>query len=254
MVRKIDINCDMGESFGIYQLGNDSEVMKYITSANIACMFHAGDPLNMKKTVKLAEESGVKIGAHPSYFDILGFGRRKIEISPDQLKADIIYQIGALSAFTKDGSVQHVKPHGAMYNVAVNDAIHSKNICEAILEINPNLILVALTGSSWVDIATEMGVRVAREAFIDRAVNSDGSLVSRSIEGAVLHDVDKIVERTLSIVNDGFVNSISGEEVQIKADTICIHGDTPNASEIARLVNLELTKSGIQIHSMDSLV
>ena len=254
MVKKIDINCDMGESFGIYQLGNDPEVMRYITSANIACMFHAGDPLNMKKTVKLAEENGVKVGAHPSYFDILGFGRRKIEISSDQLKADIVYQIGALSAFTKDGTLQHVKPHGAMYNVAVNDLTHSRNICEAILEVDSDLILVALTGSSWVDIANQMGVRVAREAFIDRAVNSDGSLVSRSVEGAVLDDIDQVVARTLSIVNDGFVKSVSGEEVQIQADTICIHGDTPNSPEIAKLVNLELTKSGVQIDSMDSLV
>ena len=250
MVKKIDINCDMGESFGIYQLGNDSEVIRYISSSNVACMFHAGDPLNMKKTVKLAEENGVKVGAHPSYFDIVGFGRRKIEISPDQLKADIVYQIGALSAFTKTGNIQHVKPHGAMYNVAVNNPIHAKNICEAILDVNSDLILVALTGSTWVDVANDMGVRVAREAFIDRAVNSDGSLVSRSLKGSVLDDVDQVIARTLSIVNDGVVKSISGEEIALQADTICIHGDTPNAPEIARLVNLELKKSGVQIQSM----
>lgn len=251
---QIDLNCDMGESFGMYKMGLDEEVIKYISSANIACGFHAGDPLWMQKTVRLAEENGVAIGAHTSFPDLVGFGRRSMIVSSDEAKTDIIYQVGALQAFTNNKTLQHIKPHGAMYNQAVNDEDLARSICDAVLEINDQFILLALSGSPWVHIAKDMGLRVAREIFADRAINPDGTLVSRSMSGSVLHDINEVAERSLRMVTEGKVTAINGDIIDIEAESLCIHGDTPGAVEMARVVKQELQGEGVEIIAAGQLV
>ena len=253
-MKKIDFNCDMGESFGMYKMGLDEEVIKYITSANIACGFHAGDPMWMRHTVRLAEEHGVAVGAHPSFPDLNGFGRREMTVTPEEARNDVIYQIGALRAFTKAKKLQHVKPHGAMYNRAVNDEALARAICEAILEVDPEMILVALAGSRWIEIAENMDLKVAREIFADRALNADGTLVSRSKPGAVLKDTEVVVERSLKMVAEGKATAITGEEIDVKADTLCLHGDTPGAVEMAKSLKRELEAAGVQIAPVAQLV
>ena len=254
MADKIDLNCDMGESFGMYKMGLDEKIIKYITSANIACGFHAGDPTWMKTTVNLAESHGVGVGAHPSYPDLVGFGRRNMNLSAEEIKTDITYQLGALQAFTTNRVLQHVKPHGAMYNQAVNDTEIARLICEAVIDFDPSIVLVALAGSSWVSVAKEMGLRVASEIFADRALNSDGSLVSRSIPGSVIHDIDEVVERSVSMVRDNVAVSITGDEINLEADSLCIHGDTPGAVEMAKRIRNALENSGVQIVQMTDLI
>ena len=250
----IDFNCDMGESFGMYKMGLDEEVIKYITSANIACGFHAGDPMWMRHTVKLAEEHGVAVGAHPSFPDLNGFGRRNMAVTPDEAKNDVIYQIGALRAFTKSKKLQHVKPHGAMYNRAVGDEALARAICEAILEVDPEMILVALAGSTWVEVAEEMGVRVAKEIFADRALTPDGALVPRSQPGAVMHDVQEVARRSVRMVTEGRATAITGEDIDVRAETLCLHGDTPGAVEMARAVKKELEAASITIAPVGQLI
>jgi UPF0271 protein len=254
MTARIDFNCDMGESFGAYKLGQDEEIITCITSANIACGFHAGDPNWMRRTVKLAEEHGVAVGAHPSFPDMAGFGRRNMAVAPDEAKNDIIYQIGALTAFTSGKKLQHVKPHGAMYNIAARDEALARATCEAILEVDPDIILVALAGSQWVDIARDMGLRVAREAFADRAVNADGTLVPRSRPGSVIEDIDEVARRSIKMVAEGKVTAITGEEVALAADTLCLHGDTPNAIQLASSIRAALEAAGVQIVPLDQIV
>ena len=253
MAKQVDINCDMGESFGMYKLGHDEEVIKYISSANIACGFHAGDPIWMDKTVTLAQNHGVEIGAHPSYPDLAGFGRRNMDISSDELKSDILYQIGALQAFTKDKKLQHVKPHGALYNQAVVNEKIAKTICEAILEYDSNLILLALSGSKWVKTAKEMGLKAYNEIFADRALNDDGSLVSRSKEGSVLHDVNEVADRSNQMVIEGIATTISGNEIEVEADSLCIHGDTPGAVQMAMNINNTLKSAGVEIIPLQNI-
>ena len=247
MTAKIDFNCDMGESFGMYKMGFDEEVIKHITSANIACGFHAGDPMWMRHTVDLAQRHGVAIGAHPSFPDLNGFGRRNMIVSPDEAKNDVTYQVGALQAFTADKRLQHVKPHGAMYNMAVNDESLAQAICESILEIDPEMILVALAGSRWLDIAEDMGLKVAREIFADRALNADGTLVSRSQPGSVIHDTAEVVERSLRMVTEGKATAITGEQIDVQADSLCLHGDTPGAVEMAAALKRELEAADVEI-------
>ncbi|MEE8157879.1 MAG: 5-oxoprolinase subunit PxpA [Dehalococcoidia bacterium] len=254
MAAKIDFNCDMGESFGMYKLGCDEEVVKYITSANIACGFHAGDPMWMKTTVQLAEKHGVGVGAQPSFPDLMGFGRRNMSVSPEEARNDVTYQIGALQAFASGKKLQHVKPHGAMYNMAVGDKALARAICQATLEVDPNMILVALAGSAWVELAAEMGLRVAREAFADRAFTAQGTLVPRSEPGSVIHDVNEVVERSVKMVTQGKVTAITGEEIEIHSDSLCLHGDTPGAVEMARAVKEGLEAAGVEIVPMSSLV
>ena len=247
MTAKIDFNCDMGESFGMYKMGFDEEVIKHITSANIACGFHAGDPMWMRHTVDLAQRHGVAIGAHPSFPDLNGFGRRNMIVSADEAKNDVTYQVGALQAFTADKRLQHVKPHGAMYNMAVNDESLAQAICESILEIDPEMILVALAGSRWLDIAEDMGLKVAREIFADRALNADGTLVSRSQPGSVIHDTSEVVERSLRMVTEGKATAITGEQIDVQADSLCLHGDTPGAVEMAASLKRELEAADVEI-------
>jgi UPF0271 protein len=254
MSDKIDLNCDMGESFGTYRLGLDEEVIKHISSANIACGFHAGDPMWMRRTVRLAQDHGVAIGAHPGYPDLAGFGRRDMAATPQEVKDDLVYQIGALQAFTESKRLQHVKPHGAMYNRAVDDEQLARAICEAVLEIDPGMVLVALAGSRWVSLASEMGLRVAPEIFADRALNADGSLVSRTLPGAVLHDVDEVAERSVAMVVEGSARAITGEKIDVQAASLCIHGDTPGAVEMAAAVRKGLEAEGVSVVPLDELV
>ena len=254
MAAKIDFNCDMGESFGMYKMGFDEEVIKHITSANIACGFHAGDPMWMRHTVNLAERHGVAIGAHPSFPDLNGFGRRNMVVSPDEAKNDVTYQVGALQAFTADKKIQHVKPHGAMYNMAVNDESLAQAICESILELDPQTILVALAGSRWIEIAEDMGLKVAREIFADRALNADGTLVSRSQPGSVIHDTGEVVERSIQMVTQGVATAISGERIEVQADSLCLHGDTPGAVDMAAALKRELESAGVEILSLNKML
>jgi UPF0271 protein len=254
MPGKIDLNCDMGESFGAYKLGQDEEVIKYITSANVACGFHASDSTWMRWTVELAEEHGVAIGAHPSFPDLQGFGRRNMVVSPEEAKNDVIYQIGALAAFTKSKRLQHVKPHGAMYNMAAEGGDLARAICEAVLEVDPQMILVVLTGTPWADLAGEMGLRVALEAFADRALNPDGTLVPRSRPGSVIHDPEELVARSIKMITEGKATAISGEEIPVLADTLCLHGDTPGAVRLAADLKSKLEAAGVEIAPLSKLV
>ena len=254
MANRIDFNCDMGESFGVYKLGLDEEVIKYITSANVACGFHAGDPMWMQRTVRLAEEHGVAVGSQPSYPDLGGFGRRYVAMTPEEAKNDIIYQSGALQAFTRDKKLQHVKPHGALYNRAVNDESLAHAICEAVLEMDPELILLALAGSRWVEIAQNMGVRVAREIFADRGLTANGTLVPRSEPGAIVHDIDEVVDRSVRMVTEGRATAVTGEEIEMHAESLCLHGDTPGAVEMAKSLRKALTEAGVEIVQVAKLV
>lgn len=253
---KVDLNCDLGESFGNYKLGLDEEVIKYISSANVACGFHASDPLVMAHTVKLAKEAGVCVGAHPGFPDLVGFGRRNINVSPKEAKAIIQYQIGALDAFCKASGIkmQHVKPHGALYNMAGKDLILAEAICEGIYEVNPKLILLALSGSEMVKAAQNIGLKVAREAFADRAYEEDGSLVARTKEGAMITDEEEAIKRVIKMVKENKVEAITGKDIYIKVDSICVHGDGPKALEFVKKINNKLIMENIKITPLYELV
>jgi len=254
MSAQIDFNCDMGESFGSYKLGHDEEIINCITSANIACGFHAGDPNWMRRTVELAEKHDVAIGAHPGFPDLRGFGRRNMHIASYDVKNDVIYQIGALTAFTRAKKLQHVKPHGAMYNMAADSEGLARAICQAVLEVDPNIILIVLAGSPWFDVAKEMGLRVGREAFADRAVCADGRLVPRSRPGSVIEDVEEVVKRTMKMVTEGKVTAVTGEEIEMGADTLCLHSDTPNSIEMASSIRSVLEGIGVEIVALGKIV
>lgn len=251
----IDLNSDMGESYGAYTIGADDEVLRWVTSANVACGWHGGDPSVMRRTVQRAKELGVGVGAHPSYPDLLGFGRRVMQITRQEARDYILYQIGALRAFAQALGVrlQHVKPHGAIYNAAVKDRELSLGIAEGVADAGADLILVGLPGSELVKAGREVGLRVAREAFGDRAYNEDGTLVSRKIAGSLITDPDAVAERVLGFTR-GAVRAITGREFQIEADTICLHGDTPGAGLIARRVRERLEAAGVKPRPMGEVV
>jgi UPF0271 protein len=242
----------MGESFGHYKLGLDEEIIKYISSANIGCGFHGGDPLVMRKTVKMAKERGVGIGAHPGLPDLVGFGRRLMDVSPLEVRNDVLYQIGSLYAFARaEGTqLQHVKPHGALYNVAAQDEKLGRAVIEAIGEFDRDLILVGLAGSRLLGLARKMGLKVASEAFADRAYNSDGSLVSRRLRHAVITDRETVVSRAIQMVMNQKVISVDGEPIEVKVDTICLHGDNPEAVQLARTLRARLEEAGISVVPM----
>jgi UPF0271 protein len=254
-IMKIDLNFDMGESFGIYTIGSDEEVIKFITSANVACGWHAGDPTVMRKTVAMAKKNGVGIGAHPSYPDLLGFGRRNMSCSIDEIRDYIIYQIGALQAFaTAEGTkLIHVKPHGSLYSAAVKDEKVAKAIAEAIESVDKNLIFMALAGIKGEPMrfaGHKANLRVASEAFPDRAYASDGSLLSRQEKGAVIKNSDVVAERALMIVKENKIVAIDGKEIQLNAETLCVHGDTPGALNIVKKVRTKLFDEGIEVISI----
>jgi UPF0271 protein len=250
---QIDVNGDMGEGFGAYTLGLDGELIRYVTSANIACGFHAGDPACMRATVSLAEANGVGIGAHPGFPDLRGFGRRNLAASPAEIRDDLIYQIGALTAFTREKRLQHVKPHGALYNMAVDRDDIAAAIADAVLAVDERLILVVLAGSRWEASARRAGVRVACEVFADRACRADGTLVPRSESGAVIHDRAAVIERSLQMVTAGTVIAITGETIERRADTICLHGDTPGAVDLAAALRGAFERAGVEVVPMARL-
>ncbi|MDU2065929.1 MAG: 5-oxoprolinase subunit PxpA [Sporomusaceae bacterium] len=237
-MKTMDLNCDMGESFGTYKLGYDEQAMPHVTSINVACGFHASDPVNMVKTVKLAKQYGVAIGAHPSYPDLVGFGRRVLMASPAEIKADVMYQVGALAGICKSEglTLQHVKAHGALYNQAAKDLAVGKAIAEALAAIDKNLIMVCLANSLMVTAAKEVGIPYVEEAFADRAYTAEGQLVPRKQEGSVVHDVHEVAKRVLQMVKDGTVQTIDGKTIPINAQTVCVHGDTPSAVEMIQKI------------------
>ncbi len=249
MVRRVDLNTDAGESFGRWTLVDESQLFRYVTSANVACGFHAGDPVSIWRTIKIAKSLGVAVGAHPGFPDLMGFGRREMYLSVEELKSYVIYQLGALNAFLKvEGMrMQHVKAHGALYNMAWVREDYARAIAEAVHMYDPNLILVAPFGSAMAKAASELGLKVAFEAFIDRGYTSDGKLAPRGAPGALITDIDKVIERAISIVDKGLITSIDGKTIEVVAHTLCIHGDSPNAIEIARTVNQKLREVGIEI-------
>jgi len=245
----IDLNCDMGESFGVYNLGYDEQAMPHVTSINVACGFHASDPSNMMKTVRLAKKYGVAIGAHPSFPDLVGFGRRFMAASVEEIKADVIYQIGALMAMCRSEglSLQHVKAHGALYNAAGDDIAVGRAIAEAIKAVDQNLYMLCLGNSQMVSAAKEVGVKYVEEAFADRAYTSKGTLVSRKQAGAVIHDLETVAARVLSMVKDKQVIGFDGAIVPIQAQTICVHGDTPGSVDMIKLIRQTMENENITL-------
>jgi len=252
---QIDLNSDMGESFGLYTLGADAEILRYVTSANVACGWHGGDPRVMRKTLDAAKARGVAVGAHPGYPDLLGFGRRVMQLSRQEARDYVLYQIGALRAFAEALGLrlQHVKPHGALYNAAVRDRELSLGIAEAVKEAGGDLLLVTLPEGETLRAGRELGLRVAREAFGDRAYNEDGTLVSRKVAGSLITDPDRVAERVLELVA-GKLTAITGKQIRLEADTICLHGDTPGAGAIARRVRERLEAAGIRLTPMGEFI
>ena len=228
----IDLNCDLGESFGAYTIGMDAEILPYVTSANVACGFHAGDPSVMQKSVLLCKKYGVQVGAHPGLPDLQGFGRRRMAISPAEAEADVMYQIGALKAFCDAAGVplHHVKPHGALYNMAARDPVLAAAICRAVQAAAPGAVLLALSGSEMVKAANAIGLPVASEVFADRGYQADGSLVPRGAPGAMIEDEDTAIARVLQMAAQGTVQADDGSTVTLQADSVCVHGDGPKPS------------------------
>ncbi|WOG26684.1 5-oxoprolinase subunit PxpA [Endozoicomonas sp. 8E] len=250
----LDLNCDMGESFGQYRLGNDSEIMPYISSANIACGFHGGDPNIMANTVKLALEHSVAVGAHPGLPDLQGFGRRNMHISPEDAYNLTLYQTGALNAFVtaQGGQLHHVKPHGALYNMAARDPNLAKAIAEAIYQFNPELILYGLADSCLISQAEAIGLKTASEVFADRSYQSTGQLTPRDQAGAMLEDQQKSLDQIRDMVLHKQVTSVDGQTIAIRAETLCIHGDGPQALDFVRGCERFLQAQGIIIQTIQA--
>jgi UPF0271 protein len=245
----VDLNCDVGESFGTYRLGDDANLLRHVTSASIACGFHAGDPGTMRRTVALAAELGVGIGAHPGYPDLAGFGRRPMEVSLDDIRDLVVYQVGAIAAFAmaRGVSLQHVKPHGALYNIAAVRAPIAEAIANAIAEVDKGLVVFALAGSALVAAARAAGLSVAEEGFVDRRYASDGSLVDRRSPAATIEDTAACVRQALALAREGCVMSTEGVRVNLRVDTLCIHGDTPGATDLAKQVRASLEAEGVTV-------
>ncbi|MBC8531357.1 LamB/YcsF family protein [Gehongia tenuis] len=248
---QVDLNSDMGESFGAYRLGGDEEIIKYVTSANVACGFHAGDPMVMARTVKAAKAHGAAVGAHPGYPDLLGFGRRKMVLTFEEVKNYMKYQIGALSAFaTAEGMrLQHVAPHGALGNLCQEDREVSRAICEAVCEIDPKLIIFYCAGAVLGDEAKKMGLTAKSEIFADRAYMDDLSLVPRKMEGSMITDENIAIERCIRMIKEGRVTSINGKELDIAGDTLCVHGDGPKALAFVQRIREAFADEGIEIRN-----
>ncbi len=249
---RIDLNADVGESLGPWPMGNDAALIPLVTSVNIACGFHAGDPRTIERTVALAVASGAAIGAHPGYPDLTGFGRRDLAMAPDDLEAAIIYQVGALAAFARaaGAELRQVKAHGALYNRAAVDPETAAAVARAVRRCSADLVLVGLAGSVMLRAGLDAGLRVAAEAFPDRAYESDGTLRSRTLPGAVLTDSAVIADRAVDMARDGVVAAVDGSSVPLRVETICLHGDTPGAADHARAVRRALAAAGIEVRSL----
>lgn len=247
----MDLNSDLGESLGAWPMGDDAAMLEIVSSANVACGFHAGDPAGILQTLRAAAARGVVVGAHVAYPDLKGFGRRNMDVASADLVADVIYQIGALQGLAAAAGtcVRYVKPHGALYNTIAHDARQAHDVIAAIRAVNPQLALVALAGSPLVQWARDAGLRVVSEAFADRAYTPQGALVSRREKGAVLHDPEQIAQRMLRLAQEGVIEAVDGSVVRIEADSICVHGDSPDAVAIARQLRARLEAEGIAIAS-----
>ncbi|MCA0970487.1 LamB/YcsF family protein [Halobacillus litoralis] len=245
----VDLNSDLGESFGAYTIGNDEQVLAFISSANIACGFHAGDHNVMMKTVKDAAEKGVSIGAHPGYPDLAGFGRRAMAVSPEEVFNLITYQIGAIkaAAAAQGTTVHHVKPHGALYNTAAKDSHVAEAIADAVKAVDSELVLYGLAGSELVKAGEKAGLKVAQEVFADRTYQQDGSLTPRTEANAMIHDADVAVDRVIRMIQDQKVEAVDGHDITIQADTICVHGDEPEALQFVQKLRERIQQEGIRI-------
>jgi 5-oxoprolinase (ATP-hydrolysing) subunit A len=245
----VDLNADLGESFAVWRLGDDEAMLNLVTSANVACGFHAGDPAGLARTCKAAAERGVRIGAQVGYRDLAGFGRRYIDIAVDDLTADVIYQIGALQALARaaGSAVTYVKPHGALYNTIVSDRGQARAVAQAVRAVDPSLPVLGLAGSAFFAAADDLGLRCVAEAFADRAYRPDGQLVSRREPGAVLDDPAEIAERVATMVGCGRVAAVDGSAIPIKVESVCVHGDSPGAVQIATEVRRRLRREGVEL-------
>jgi UPF0271 protein len=252
MTHHIDLNCDMGEGTGAWRAGQDDALLDLVTSANIACGFHAGDPSIMERTVKAALSRGVSVGAHPALPDLQGFGRRSMTISPDEAYSLVLYQIGALDAFVRaaGGKLHHIKPHGALYNQAAKDAGLADAIARAVRDFEPGLILMGLSGSELLRAGRALGLVCASEVFADRGYEPDGSLTPRGTTGAMIEDEGVAVSRVLRMIREGMVQSRTGEDVEVRADTVCIHGDHPQALAFARRLRKALAEEGVVVRTL----
>lgn len=251
----IDLNSDLGESFGAWRMGDDAAMLAIVSSANVACGFHAGDPAGILATLRSAAAHGVSVGAHVAYPDLVGFGRRNMDLSSADLQASVIYQIGALQGLAAAAGtrVRYVKPHGALYNFIAHDARQAADVIAAVKAVDASLGLVVLAGSALAGWAREAGLRTVEEAFADRGYRADGSLVPRNQPGAVLHDPDAIAERMLQLARDGTVTAVDGSVVRVHAQSICVHGDSPGAVAMAQRLRERLTAEGIAIRAFMDL-
>lgn len=249
---RVDLNSDVGESFGAYTLGQDQILLPHITSANVACGFHAGDPSVMRVTVALARQHGVAVGAHPGFPDLVGFGRRDLNATPGEIEDFVVYQVGALSAVAgaQGARLQHVKPHGALFNMAVRDRELADAIARATAAVDRSLILFGLPGSELISAGRRAGLRTAAEVFADRAYEPDGTLVSRRKPGAVIHDPDAVVARVVRMAMERSVIAVDGSTVAFDLDTICVHGDTPGAAVLAARIREALERSGVDVKAV----
>jgi 5-oxoprolinase (ATP-hydrolysing) subunit A len=245
----IDLNCDMGESFGAWQMGNDTALMDYVSSVNIACGFHAGDASVIRKTVETAINKGVAVGAHPSFPDLQGFGRRAMSLSAEEVFDVVLYQIAAVKGVAEalGGKLHHVKPHGALYNQAAKDADLSKAIAEAVKSLDKNLVLYGLSGSFLISEAEKINLKTASEVFSDRTYQIDGSLTPRAEPNALIHDAEQSINQVLQMITENSVTSVTGEKIPIRAETVCIHGDGAHALEFAEIIRQRLTENEISI-------
>ena len=248
---RVDLNSDLGEHYGAWRMGDDETMLGIVTSANVACGFHAGDPRSVLETMRAAAAHGVTVGAHVAYPDLAGFGRRELNVSDDELEADVIYQIGAVQALASVAGtrIRYVKPHGALYNTIARDERQAAAVLRAMRALDPELPLVCLAASPLVDQAEDAGVRAVPEAFADRAYEPSGALVSRREPGSVLHDPDEVADRMVRLVRDGLVTARDGSEVRLHAESICVHGDSEGAVQMAAAVRHRLSAAGVRTES-----
>jgi 5-oxoprolinase (ATP-hydrolysing) subunit A len=252
MTLSIDLNCDMGESFGAWKMGHDDEVLPFITSANIACGFHGGDPTVMRETVQAAIGNGVALGAHPGLPDLVGFGRRKIDVSPQDAYDMVVVQVGALAgvAASQGGRLNHVKAHGALYNMAVKNEELARAIAQAVYDVDRSLVFFALASSALVEAAKRAGLQVAEEVFADRSYQSDGTLTSRLQPNAMIVDIDVSIRQVLRMIREEKIRTVQGSDIDVRPDTLCIHGDQPGAPAFAKAIHQALEAEGIAVRAI----
>lgn len=253
---RVDLNSDLGESFGRYTLGNDDKIIPLVTSANVACGYHASDPVVMNKTIAMAAAAGIQAGAHPGFPDLMGFGRRNMAVTAEEAYAYTMYQLGALDGFLRAHgmTMQHVKPHGAFYNMAAKDYAMSKAICQAVKDFDDSLIVLALSGGELAKASLDLGLRTAQEVFADRAYEEDGTLVNRRKEGAMITDENETIARVVRMIKEQKVTAITGKDIPIKADSVCVHGDGAKALAFVEKIREELTKDGVTICPLKEIV